>query len=195
MEPRKQSPSGSIDAARGGVDTAPAMSSKKQKKNGQSKLEDLARTVIDRVDAHDLEGMETLSHPDLFEDVIAVGPLDGREAVQRFFGETFSAFPDFHIEIDRVIAADATACVQWRLSGTFTGTPFQGIRANGARVELRGVDVMEFEDGLLRRNTVYYDGATFARAVGMLPAQGSLGERAMLGGFNVFTSARQMLHR
>jgi hypothetical protein len=54
-------------------------------------------------------------------------------------------------------------------------------------VELRGVDFFEVEDGLLRRNTVFYDGASFARQIGMLPREGSLADRAMLRLFNLKT--------
>jgi hypothetical protein len=43
------------------------------------------------------------------------------------------------------------------------------------------------------RNTAYYDGAAFARAVGLLPPQESGAERAMLGAFNGATKLRAML--
>ena len=34
------------------------------------------------------------------------------------------------------------------------------------------VEVMEIEEGRIRRNTIYYDGASFARQIGLLPAKG-----------------------
>ena len=40
-------------------------------------------------------------------------------------------------------------------------------------------------------NTAYYDGASFARQVGMLPAEGSGAERAMKGAFNAVTKMRR----
>lgn len=60
---------------------------------------------------------------------------------------------------------------------------------------MRGVDCMEFEGGLLRHNVIYYDGAGFAREVGLLPAQGSGAEKAMTGAFNALTRARKALGR
>jgi hypothetical protein len=52
-------------------------------------------------------------------------------------------------------------------------------RARG-KDRLRGCDVVEIRDGLVVDNTVYWDGAAFARQVGLLPPQGSLADRAML---------------
>ena len=73
------------------------------------------------------------------------------------------------------------------------GGPFLGIEPNGRRIDLRGVDVMQIEDGLISRNTVYYDGAAFARAVGMLPSQDSPAERAMFTAFNATTKLRRAI--
>ena len=52
------------------------------------------------------------------------------------------------------------------------------------RVKLRGVDVMEVADGLIQHNTIYYDGASLARQIGMLPFQGSRADRALVFVFN-----------
>ena len=74
--------------------------------------------------------------------------------------------------VGRIVAGDTAAVVQWHAAGTFTGGPFQGIAPTGRRVEIRGVDVMEIADGLIQYNTIYYDGATFARQIGLLPGLG-----------------------
>lgn len=74
---------------------------------------------------------------------------------------------------------------------SFTGGPFQGIAPTGRRVEIRGVDVMEISDGLIQRNTIYYDGASFARQIGLLPGLGSRADQAMLAAFNAKTSLSQ----
>jgi len=52
---------------------------------------------------------------------------------------------------------------------------------------------MQIEDGLIVRNTVYYDGAAFARGVGMLPAQDSGAEKAMYTAFNAATRLRRAI--
>jgi steroid delta-isomerase-like uncharacterized protein len=153
----------------------------------------LARKLIEAVAAHDLDALAELQHEDVVDDFVAVGVYRGRAAVRAFFAETFSAFPDFRIEIVRVTAAGDMAIVEWKVDGTFTGAPFQGIRATGKRVAFRGVDCMQFEGGRLRHNTIYYDGAGFARDVGVLPAKGSAAEKAMFAAFNTMTAARRTI--
>jgi hypothetical protein len=81
------------------------------------------------------------------------------------------------------------------MRGTFDGGPFQGIEPTGRVIEIRGIDVMEFEDSLLRYNTVYYDGLSFARQVGLLPAAGSRADRGMLAAFNATTKTKARLRR
>jgi steroid delta-isomerase-like uncharacterized protein len=160
---------------------------------GGSAPADLARLIIDHHNARDLAAVQALTTDEIVEDFIAVGVFRGKPAVRGFFEELFEAFPDFHLAIEGVTGNDEGAVVQWRATGTFTGGPFQGVAANGKTVELRGVDCMEFEGGLMHHNTVYYDGAAFARAVGLLPAQGSGPERALFGAFNAVTAVRKRL--
>jgi steroid delta-isomerase-like uncharacterized protein len=130
------------------------------------------------------------------EDFVAIGEFRGRQQVRQFFSELFAAFPDFDIELLHMLGDDRRAVVQWRATGTFTGGPFQGVHATGRSVVLRGCDVMEFEDGRLTRNTVYYDGLGFARQIGMLPREGSSADKAMTAAFNAGVDVRSRIrHR
>jgi steroid delta-isomerase-like uncharacterized protein len=152
---------------------------------------EVARAVFDAVSRKDPDGIVTHGAPDYVDDFVAIGEFRGHEAVRQFFQEVFAALPDFERIVDRIVADDSSAVVQWHMSGTFTGGPFQGIRPTGRRVELRGVDVMEIADGLVQHNTIYYDGASFARQIGLLPAQGSRADRSMIGAFNAVTRLRR----
>lgn len=113
----------------------------------------------------------------------------GANALAQWFRELFAAVPDFRMEVLNVFDdGDRQAVVQWRAAGTFTGLPFLGIEANGRRVEIRGVDVIRFDgDGKIDENTIYYDGAEFARHLGMLPPRGSAADRLTLAAFNAKT--------
>ena len=44
-------------------------------------------------------------------------------------------------------------------------------------------------------NAVYYDGAEFAREIGMLPKRDSAADRAVLGAFNAATKAKRRFRR
>jgi steroid delta-isomerase-like uncharacterized protein len=152
---------------------------------------DVARAAFDAVSRQDPDGIAATGAPGYVDDFVAVGEIRGHDAVRAFFRELFAAFPDFAMTVDRIVADDSAAVVQWHAAGTFTGGPFQGIAPTGRRVEIRGVDVMEIADGLIQHNTIYYDGATFARQIGLLPGLGSRADQALLAAFNAKTTLGQ----
>jgi steroid delta-isomerase-like uncharacterized protein len=152
---------------------------------------EVARAVFDAVISKDLADIVAAGAPGYVDDFVAVGEMRGREAVRAFFGELFAAFPDFQMAVDQIVADDTAAAVQWHAAGTFTGGPFQGILPTGHRVTIRGVDVMRITGGLIQHNTIYYDGAAFARQIGMLPAQRSRADRVLVSAFNAKTRLSQ----
>lgn len=147
-------------------------------------VEAVVRSTFAALDARDLVRFRELLHPEAEDRFLAVGTFTGRDAIVAFFEEMFAAVPDARLEVRRVVAEGNVAAVEWTMRGTFDGGPFQGIRPTGKRVEIDGVDVIELRDGLQYRNSIYYDGATFARQIGMLPPLGSRADRFMLALFN-----------
>ena len=149
---------------------------------------DVALASFEAVRRRDLDQIVASGHPEEYvDDFVAIGEFRGKDAVRGFFSELFAAIPDFELTVERVVSDESTVAVKWLAQGTFTGAPFQRIRPTGKAVRLRGVDFFEVEKGLIRRNTVFYDGASFARQIGMLPRQGSRPDRAMLALFNLKT--------
>ncbi len=156
----------------------------------------LMQASFEALAAKDLESLSAGHHPDVVENFIVLGPIKGKSSVRDFFAQFFTAVPDLVFEIESVMGVDENVAVgQWKMSGTFNGGPFQGIEPTGRFIELRGIDVMEFENGLLRFNTIYYDGLSFARQVGLLPAAGSRSDQAMLTAFNASTRIKSRLRR
>lgn len=160
---------------------------------------DVAEGIFAAVNARDLDRLTTFYDPAAEDDFVPIGVLRGPSAIRGFFEELLAAVPDAALRVDRVTGSDDGAVVQWTLTGTFTGGPFQGVRATGRSVDIRGVDVMVVRDGRLRHNTIYYDGLAFARQAGLLPAEGSTGDRALTAVFNartaVVTGVRNRLRR
>ncbi len=155
-------------------------------------VEEVGRSYFEAIDARDADAMAAHFHPDGIEDIVPLGVFRGPEAVRTLFREMFIALPDATMKIERIVADHEIAAVQWRMTGTFEGGSFQGIDPTGKRVELRGFDALEIdEDGKITRNTGYYDGAAFARAIGLLPPQDSGVDKAMLAGFNAVTKLRR----
>jgi steroid delta-isomerase-like uncharacterized protein len=152
---------------------------------------EIARATFDAVAKHDLDAAMSHVAPTCTDDFVALGEFRGAPAIRQFFDEMLTAFPDFDITVDRVVADGSAAVVQWNAHGTFSGGQFQGVEPTRKRVDLRGVDVMEVADGLVQHNTIYYDGASFARQVGMLPRSGSSADKAVVSTFNAVTKLRR----
>ena len=99
--------------------------------------------------------------------------------------------PDLQTTVTRLVAGEQQAAVEWRMDGHFTGQSFQGVEPTGRWVELRGVDLIEIADGKNSSAAAYYDGMSFARQIGLMPAQDSAPERAMKGALNAATKLRR----
>lgn len=155
--------------------------------------EEVARSYFEALGARDPDAAAGHWHDEGIQDVTPLRVFRGIEEIRGFLRSTVAAMPDGELVVDRVTAGERVVAVEWRAGGTFSGAPFAGIDPTGRRVDLRGVDCVEVEDGKIVRNTAYYDGATFARAVGLLPPQESGAERAMLSAFNGATKLRAIV--
>jgi penicillin-binding protein 1B len=83
--------------------------------------------------------------------------LNSREEVVAWFRKTFDAVPDLKMEVEDVaIAGEAgheRVTVRWRMTGTFSGAPYLGIEPTGRSIDLRGMDLIDVEDGKVARIT------------------------------------------
>lgn len=154
--------------------------------------EEVARSYFEAIAAHDPDAAASHWHDECIADVTPLRVYRGVEEIRGFLRSVVGALPDLEFTVDRVTANERVAAVEWRIAGTFSGSPFEGIDPTGRRVDIRGTDCVEVEDGKIARNTVYYDGMAFARAIGLMPPQESGAERAMLGAFNGVTKLRAM---
>jgi steroid delta-isomerase-like uncharacterized protein len=170
---------------------APAAKPKRVSK--RKAVEQHARSYLDAIASRDVEAIGAHWREDGVEDLVPIGPLRGREEIKNFFRDTFAAMPDAETKLVRVVADDRHAAVEWRMTGVFNGAPFQGIDPTGKVMDVRGLDVMEIQDGEIVSNTAYFDNMAFARQIGMMPAQDSSAERAMKSAFNALTKARRAI--
>ena len=151
----------------------------------------VARAIFDALSKKDLDTVSEFHTDQTVDDFVAIGEIRGKSSIRRLFGELFAAFPDFEITADRIVSDRSTAVVQWHAAGTFSGGKYQGVEPTGRQVETRGVDVMEISEGRVVRDTIYYDGASLARQIGMLPRSGSGTDKAILSVFNTVTRLRR----
>ncbi len=159
-----------------------------------------AREVLFRrlMEERDLSDPYEYWTDDSVDHFLAAGQsVRGAQALAAWFARLFAAVPDWSLVVDNVVDDGGDqVVVQWTGTGTFTGASFLGIEPTGRRVEIRGCDVIRLDgNGKVATNTVYYDGAAFARQVGMLPAAGSRADLLITRAFNGFTRLRRRFSR
>jgi steroid delta-isomerase-like uncharacterized protein len=125
--------------------------------------------------------------------------MNTRDEVVGWFRSLFDAVPDLHMEVEDVAVAGEPGrervTVRWHITGTFSGAPYVGIEPTGRAIDLRGMDLIHFQDGRVAGNNIYYDQLTFARQIGMLPPEGSFGDRLMTNAFNLVTKGRAAIRQ
>ena len=136
---------------------------KKVKKN-----EAVAKLFINYWNAHNIEMLISLFAEDcLYEEVATGRSYSSKEGIAAYAKSTISGVPDSKFEIITIIADSEMATVEWVWKGSNSvGWEELGIPATDKYFELRGVSVMKIENGLIRRNSDYWDWNTFKIMIG-----------------------------
>lgn len=154
----------------------------------------VARAYFDAINRRDLDAAVAAWAPGGREYVRGQVDVTAPEGVRAFIAGLLGAMPDLRFEIVSTTTEADRCAVQWRLTGTFAGPgTFNGIEPTGSPVVLEGVDVLTVRDGLVAANDAFSDSMAFARAIGMMPPQGSTVEQRMFGAFNTKTRLARRL--
>jgi Predicted ester cyclase len=136
---------------------------------------DLERMLDDRAIAwssNDPELILALFVDDcLFEDVTFGVIARGKEELRSFANRAFAAIPEFKYGMRSRFATSQWVLIEWVMSGTHKGD-LPGIPATGKSFSsVRGSTILELEAGKIRRESDYWDAATFMRQVGLASAR------------------------
>jgi predicted ester cyclase len=156
----------------------------------------IARAYFEAVAARDVEGMIELWQPGGIGHIHGMAELRAPDGYRQWFGNLFRAFPDMEFEVLEMAVEADQAAVRWRATGTFSGDArFEGFIANGASVEMEGIDLLTIREGLLRELHAYTNGLDIARQLGAIPPAGSAADKALAAAFNLKTRAVARLRR
>jgi steroid delta-isomerase-like uncharacterized protein len=133
------------------------------------------RAAIDRYNdawnAHDLDAIVSMHAPDMvFENHTAGERAEGL-AVRGHVAGIFSAWPDLRFQTRRLYVRDDLVVQEWTATATHSTELRRGdllSPASGRAVEWNGMDVIPFEQGLIKRKDVYSDSISILRQVGLL---------------------------
>ncbi len=153
----------------------------------------LARAAFDALNRRDLDFVSQLwteATVERFPD----RTCHGADEIRAYFEDVFTALPDWHMDVVAMAAQGDDVLVHWHLTATHEG-PLLGIAPTGKQIAIDGMDHFVFRDGKVASNFVIADQMQYARQIGMMPADRSLGDRALKSLFNVRSRVTQALSR
>ena len=116
--------------------------------------------------AHDAEKVAAYFTDDAVYEDVALGEVHrGKAAIKAFAKGTFEILPGYALKPRSLVVGKGSAAVEWVMSGTF--------RETGKSFSVRGVSVMQLENGKIRRNSDYWNMAEFQRQIEVPAAAGA----------------------
>jgi steroid delta-isomerase-like uncharacterized protein len=121
--------------------------------------------------AHDVARIATMHAPGMvFENHTAGERAEGEEALEHI-ARIFESWPDIAFETRRLYVREDLVVQEWTATATHVKPLSRGeitAEPSGKRIEWDGMDVIPFEDGLVKRKDVYSDSVSILRQVGLL---------------------------
>jgi steroid delta-isomerase-like uncharacterized protein len=136
-----------------------------------SSLEDVIGRYNEAWNAHDLDAIMDLHAPDMvFENHTAGERAEGEE-VRAHIGAIFETWPDIRFETRRAYVRDGLVVQEWTATATHENELRRGelvAEPTGKTISWKGLDVIPFEDGLVKRKDVYSDSVSILGQLGLL---------------------------
>ncbi|MHC5038610.1 MAG: ester cyclase [Planctomycetota bacterium] len=129
----------------------------------KARAEEVVTRLISAWNARDLDGfVEGLAEDvEWYDPAMADPPARGRAEVKSFAEPMIHAFPDFHYEVlpPLCFSDDGTRCAaRWRIRASHARTlrPL-GYAPTGRRLEIEGIDMLDLEEGRVKRILTAFD--------------------------------------
>ena len=142
-------------------------------KDSAAELERVIQRYNAAWNAHDLDAIMSMHAPDMTFENHTAGESARGEEVRRHVAKIFETWPDIRFETRRLYARDGVVTQEWTATATHGNTMRRGdlvAEPTGKSIRWRGVDVIPFENGLVKRKDVYSDSVSILRQVGLLEA-------------------------
>jgi steroid delta-isomerase-like uncharacterized protein len=121
--------------------------------------------------AHDLDTIMSMHAPDMvFHNHTAGERADGDDARQHI-GSIFETWPDIEFSTRRLYVRDGLVVQEWTATATHKNTMRRGdlvAEPTERTISWDGLDVIPFENGLVKRKDVYSDSVSILRQLGLL---------------------------
>jgi steroid delta-isomerase-like uncharacterized protein len=119
----------------------------------------------------DLDTIVSMHASDMVFSNHTAGESAEGEAVRSHVASIFETWPDLTFATRRLYVREGLVVQEWTATATHTKTMRRGdlvAEPTGKKIEWVGLDVIPFENGLVKRKDVYSDSVSILRQLGLL---------------------------
>jgi len=134
-------------------------------------LEETIARYNDAWNAHDLDLIASMHAPDMVFENHTAGERAEGEAAREHIGSIFETWPDITFSTRRFYVRDGLVVQEWTATATHASEMRRGdlvAAPTGKKITWDGLDVIPFEDGLVKRKDVYSDSVSILGQLGLL---------------------------
>jgi steroid delta-isomerase-like uncharacterized protein len=140
-------------------------------KDSSVSLEQTIGRYNDAWNAHDLDAIMAMHAPDMVFENHTAGESASGDDVRGHIAAIFGTWPDIHFDTRRIYIRDGVVTQEWTATATHNNIMRRGelvAQPTGKEINWKGIDVIPFEDGLVKRKDVYSDSVSILSQVGLL---------------------------
>jgi steroid delta-isomerase-like uncharacterized protein len=120
---------------------------------------------------HDLDAIMAMHAPGMVFENHTAGERAEGEDVRAHIGAIFDGWPDIAFEGRTLYVRDGLVVQEWTATATHAKQARRGdlvIEPTGRTITWKGMDIIPFENGLVKRKDVYSDSVSVLRQLGLL---------------------------
>jgi steroid delta-isomerase-like uncharacterized protein len=134
-------------------------------------LEQTIERYNDAWNAHDLDAIMAMHAPDMVFHNHTAGEEANGEEVREHIAAIFRTWPDIEFSTRRLYVRDGLVVQEWTAKATHASTMRRGdlvAEPTNRTIIWDGLDVIPFENGLVKRKDVYSDSVSILRQLSLL---------------------------
>jgi steroid delta-isomerase-like uncharacterized protein len=121
--------------------------------------------------AHDLDAIMAMHAPDMVFENHTAGEVAVGEEAREHIGRIFHTWPDIEFSTRRLYVRDGLVVQEWTATATHANRMQRGelvAEPTGRKLSWNGMDIIPFEDGLVKRKDVYSDSVSILRQLELI---------------------------
>jgi steroid delta-isomerase-like uncharacterized protein len=134
-------------------------------------LEEAIARYNDAWNAHDLDAIMAMHAPDMVFENHTAGEVAVGEEAREHIGQIFHTWPDIEFSTRRLYLRDGLVVQEWTATATHANRMQRGelvAEPTGRKLSWNGMDIIPFENGLVKRKDVYSDSVSILRQLELI---------------------------